>query len=132
VDFDAEFFSGFVFAVTVVTRFHKLDHAAIQTAAGCTHHQAEGAGGFTLAVARVDHEESTRVLLVIFATPLVFFFFHRRRLDHGLFQRVFSNVVEMVGALDSFLQQTNDHRFRFFPAAAQSAAGSVAMTAAAK
>lgn len=138
-----------MFAVTIVARFHELNHAATQTASGSAHHQTERAGSFALTVSGVDHEEPAGAFLVVFAAPFVTFFFHaienkwtgtepvqKKKLScvlgYRFLERVFGDVVQSVGALDCFLQQTNDHRLGFFPAATQRTTGRIAMTTAAK
>src|SRR5258706_10329485 len=66
-----------MFAIAIVARLHKLDHAAVQILPGGAHHQAERARGFALAVTGVDHEQAARLFLIIFTTPFVFLFFGR-------------------------------------------------------
>jgi hypothetical protein len=61
-----------VFAVAVVARLHELNHAAIQTASGGAHHQAQRAGGFSFTVSGMDHQEATRVFLVVSRRHLYF------------------------------------------------------------
>src|SRR6185503_14564376 len=79
VDFNAEFFRGDVFAVTIVARLHELNHAAVQATPSGAHHQTERAGSLALAVACMDHQQPARRLLIIATAPLIFFLFHSNK-----------------------------------------------------
>src|SRR6185503_6382562 len=79
VDFNAEFFRGDVFAVTIVARLHELNHAAVQATPSGAHHQTERAGSLALAVACMDHQQPARRLLIIATAPLIFFLFHSHK-----------------------------------------------------
>jgi hypothetical protein len=74
MNLDAEFFRRLVFAVPIVARLHKLNHATVQTTSGGAHHEAQRTGGFTFTVAGVDHQQPARLFLVVFAPPFVFSF----------------------------------------------------------
>src|SRR5882672_8588980 len=77
VHLDTKFLSRLVFAVAIVARLHKLNHATLQTTSGGAHHQPQRAGSFTFAVASVNDQQSARLFLVVLATPLVFLLFGR-------------------------------------------------------
>ena len=73
VHFDPKFFCRLVFAVTVLARLHKLDHATLKPAPGRAHHQPQRTSGLAFAIARVDDQQPTGFLLIVFPAPLVFF-----------------------------------------------------------
>src|SRR4030095_420929 len=56
VHFDAEFLSGYMFAVAIVARLHELNHAALQSASGGAHEQSQCSCRLTLTVAGVHHQ----------------------------------------------------------------------------
>ncbi len=75
MDLDPEFFERFVLAVPVRSGLHELDHAAVHTATGGTHQNADRGGRFALAVAGIEHQQAFGVFAIIVAPPLIAFFF---------------------------------------------------------
>src|SRR5258706_11824104 len=83
-----------MFAIAIVARLHKLDHAAVQILPGGAHHQAERGCGFALAVTSVDHEQAARLFLIIFTTPFVFLFFGRHEVRTACGSRLLNWAVQ--------------------------------------
>src|SRR4051812_9000740 len=84
VDFDAELFRRDVLAVAVTFGLHELNHAAVQPAPGSAHHQTQRAGRLALAVSSVNHQQATRLLLIILAPPFVLLLKHKEKPKSGV------------------------------------------------
>lgn len=91
MDLDAQFFERLMLSVTIRLGLHELDHRAFQSAARGTHHCADRGGGFSLAVAGIEHQQPFGLLAIIVAAPFVSLFSH-----FGKIMAVVMNIGQTV------------------------------------